>query len=214
MSRKMDITGQRFGRLVALRPDTTSKRTKWICECDCGKVKSFQLTHLRSGATTSCGCYQKEQARKVNFRHGKTHTSLHNRWKAIMQRCCNPKNERYKDYGGRGITVCEEWNEFTKFYDWSMKNGYKKEYELDRIDNDKGYYPDNCRWCKPIINNHNRRITARIDGIPLRDFAEIHNMKYSIVHSRYYLLKNKNKPITTQNIILYANQLPNTEETR
>lgn len=146
--------------------------------------------HLCSGASTSCGCYQKECASKANKIHGMTHTSLHNRWKAIKQRCTNPKNRRYKDYGNRGIKLCKEWNNFENFAKWSLENGYKDSLELDRIDNNKGYFPQNCRWCKPTVNNHNRRNTAKIDGISLRDFAKMYKMDYKTVHYRYYRLKN------------------------
>lgn len=204
----LDLTNKRFGRLVAIERDITSKRTKWVCKCDCGNTKSISLTHLRSGATISCGCYHKEVNSNIQTEHGMTKTSIHNRWKAIKQRCLNEKCNSYKNYGERGISVCNEWLDFKKFYEWSINNGYKEEYQLDRIDNDKGYEPANCRWVKPIINNHNRRITAIIDGLPLRDFSIKHNIKYSLVHSRYYLLKKKGMEINTQNILTYANQLP------
>ena len=213
MSKKIDLKGQRFGRLVVIEQDLTSKRTKWICKCDCGNTKSVQATHLRSGATQSCGCYHKEKAREANISHGLTKTSLHNRWKAIKQRCENVNDRKYRDYGARGITICEEWRSFENFLQWSLENGYSEELELDRIDNDKGYYPDNCRWCKTIVNNHNRRITAKIEGLPLKDFATKYSMSYSLVHSRYYELKRKGLEINTYNILTYANQLPLNRET-
>lgn len=213
MSKKIDLKGQRFGRLVVIEQDLTAKRTKWICKCDCGNIKSVQAAHLRSGATQSCGCYHKEKAREANISHGLTRTSLHNRWKAIKQRCENVNDRKYRDYGARGITICEEWRSFENFLQWSLENGYSEELELDRIDNDNGYYPDNCRWCKTIVNNHNRRITAKIEGLPLKDFATKYNMSYSLVHSRYYELKRKGLEINTYNILTYANQLPLNRET-
>lgn len=201
MSKKIDLTGKRFGRLVVIDQDFTNKRTKWNCICDCGKIKSIQATHLMSGASLSCGCYQKERASQSSKGHGLTGTSLHNRWKAMKQRCNNPNDAKFKDYGGRGICICKEWEHFENFLEWSLANGYSKNLELDRIDNDKGYSPDNCRWCETIINNHNRRITARIEGLPLRDFAKIHNMSYSLVHTRYYQLIKKNIEVNTKNIL-------------
>lgn len=206
MGKIIDLTGQRFGRLVVIKQDTTSKRTKWICECDCGKIKSIQATHLRSGASTSCGCYQKEMARKSNSKHNLTHTSLHNRWKTLKQRCLNPNSNNYKNYGGRGIKLCEEWKEFSNFYDWSIKNGYKQELELDRINNDGNYEPSNCRWIEKVKNGRNRRNTVKIDGMPLKEFSEKYNMDYSLVHTRYYQLKKYNKEINTTNILQYASQ--------
>lgn len=213
MSKFKDLTGKRFGRLTVIKRDTSSKRTKWICKCDCGKIKSIQATHLNSGATTSCGCYQKEKASKANKTHGYTGTSLHHRWKAIIQRCTNPKSEKYSDYGARGITVCDEWRKFENFLKWSLENGYNKELELDRINNDEGYYPSNCRWCTVLVNNHNRRTTAKIDNIPLRDFSNKYKFKYEQIHYIYYRLKSKNIEINTQNILKYANQLPINEKT-
>ena len=208
MSAIIDLTGERFGRLTVIERDISQKRTVWICRCDCGNVKSVQSTHLRSGATTSCGCFQKERASQANKTHGFTHTSLHNRWKAIRQRCNNPDDPRYKDYGARGITLCPEWNDFEVFSKWAMENGYNEDLQLDRIDNNKGYSPDNCRWCTGSVNNHNRRSTSFIDGLPLREFAELHHMDYQTVHYRYHRLKKFGQPITTESILAYANQLP------
>ena len=198
----IELIGKRFGRLVVIEKDSTSKRTKWICQCDCGNIKSIQQCHLKSGATVSCGCYQKEKASEYNTTHGKTGHSLNNRWCAMKQRCYNPKCKSYKNYGARGITVCDEWlNDFDSFYNWSIENGYQEDLELDRIDNDKGYSPDNCRWVKAVTNNHNRRNTAMIDGIPLKEFCEIHNVKYTTIHDRYYRLKKKGIEPTTENIL-------------
>lgn len=204
MSKRIDLTGQQFGRLTVIERDTSSKRSAWFCRCSCGNIKSVQMTHLRSGATTSCGCYQKERASEASLVHGGSRTSLYNRWKAIRQRCNNPNDRRYKDYGGRGIALCNEWNDYRAFEEWSMNNGYSKELELDRIDNDKGYSPDNCRWVERIVNNHNRRITAKIEGVPLRDFSEKYNMTYVTVHSRYYRLKEEGITPTTESIINYS----------
>lgn len=208
-----DLKGMTFGRLTVLYRDTASKRTKWICECKCGKIKSIQATHLLSGATQSCGCYQKEKAREANLVHGYAKTPLHNRWKAMKQRCENMNNSRYKDYGARKIDICSDWHDFNKFKKWALENGYQEGLELDRINNDKGYYPNNCRWCETKTNNRNRRITAKIDGIPLKEFSEKYKIKYSLVHSRYYLLKHKGLEINTYNILTYANQLPINKET-
>ena len=210
MSYKIDLTGQQFGRLTVIERDTSSKRSAWFCRCSCGNIKSVQMTHLRSGATTSCGCYQKERASKSNLIHGGSRTSLHNRWKAMRQRCNNPNDRGYANYGGRGIALCNEWNDYKVFEEWSKNNSYSEELELDRIDNDKGYSPDNCRWVKRIVNNHNRRTTAKIEGVPLRDFSKKYNMKYFTVHDRYYRLKKEGITPTTESIInfTHANQLP------
>lgn len=208
MSKMIDLTGQRFGRLTVLSRDISKKRTSWLCRCDCGNCVSAQSYHLRSGATQSCGCLHKERAKTANVEHGMTHSSLHNRWKAIRQRCYNPKDRRFKDYGARGIVMCSEWADFRVFVDWALKNGYKEELSLDRIDNEKGYSPKNCRWVKTVTNNRNRRNTAYIDGLPLKEFAHKYSLPYETVRYRYYRLKNQGKEITAESIIAYADQLP------
>ena len=200
----------KYGRLTVIDTYIDNGRRKAICLCDCGKTKHVQMTHLKSGATTSCGCYQKEMASASSIRHGKSKTSLHNRWKAIKQRCLNPKNGRYADYGGRGIDICEEWLLFENFEKWANSNGYDEKLSLDRIDNDLGYSPSNCRWVSVTSNNRNRRITATIEGIPLKEVSVLYNIKYGTLKSYYY----KGKIKTLQDVKLYANQLPTTKETK
>ena len=150
------------------------------------------------------------------------YTRLNNIYRQMKARCYNAKRKDYKRYGGRGILVCSEWlnTETVKgvkgrsskgwlaFRDWALSHGYKDNLTLDRIDNNKGYSPDNCRWCKASVNNHNRRNTAKIDGIPLTNFAEIHNLTYSHIHYIYYRLINGNIIPNTENVLKYANQLP------
>lgn len=182
-----DLTGLRFGRLHVIERDISSKgKVRWICKCDCGNMKSIISTHLLSGATTSCGCYQKEKASEANGKHGLSTTSLHNRWKAIKQRCLNPQNNRYDDYGERGISLCAEWCEFQNFYNWAIVSGYKEGLTLDRIDNSKGYYPDNCRWVDYRTNGRNRRSTVKVEGLTLGEIADQYNISYSAIRDRYY----------------------------
>lgn len=199
MPRLIDLAGRKFGRLLVKERDFSSKRTKWICECKCGKIKSIQSTHLLSGATTSCGCYQKEKAKESNEIHGLTRTSLHNRWKALKQRCLNPKSSRYDDYGNRGITLCEEWLDFENFHEWAIKNGYKEGLSLDRIDNDKGYYPTNCRWTTEITQNRNKRNVVWVNNgdskIRLREVSEFTKVNYNTLYARYEKLGKKNLDI-------------------
>ena len=196
----LDLTNQRFGRLVALKRDITSKKTKWLCQCDCGNVKSIALTHLRSGSSTSCGCYQKEKAREANIKHGGRGTSLYNRWKAIRQRTTNPHDVGYKNYGGRGIKMCDEWDNFQNFYDWCIQNGYKRELELDRIDNNKGYDPSNCRWVTKIVNNNNKRKVVHVEGLTFTEISNKTNIPRSVIRSRYYDYKKANKEITIETL--------------
>ena len=164
MSALKDLTGQRFGRLVVVeRAENNMHRKKcWKCRCDCGSEHVIEESSLRSGATKSCGCIRVESLINRSTVHGKAKSRLYNVWKDMKRRCTNPNDCAYKRYGGRGINICNEWlHEFQAFYDWAMANGYdenapKGQCTIDRIDNDKGYSPDNCRWVDMKTQRHNR----------------------------------------------------------
>ena len=129
------------------------------CKCDCGKEKSILGYSLTHGLTQSCGCLRDEKRKTSSLIHGLYKTRIHKTWRGLFQRCENPTASHYERYGGRGIRICEEWkgkNGFVNFYEWSMKNGYSDSLELDRIDNNKGYSPDNCRWVNHLENCHNK----------------------------------------------------------
>ena len=128
----------------------------------CGEEFRTQINRVKSGYIKSCGCYQKRRASEANKTHGLGSTKLYKVWKDIKSRTLNPKHKAYQDYGGRGITICDEWkNDFKSFYDWAISNGYEenKGLSIDRIDNGTGYSPENCRWTTSIIQNRNQRIS-------------------------------------------------------
>lgn len=165
MSALKDLTGQRFGRLTVIAragSDAQSKAT-WCCLCDCGRKVVVTGTKLRRNNTRSCGCLKGEVARKRLVIHGKTNTRLFPIWQSMKDRCHCPSHHAYKHYGARGIFVCDEWRyDFMKFYEWAMENGYDEnapigKCTIDRIDNDKGYSPDNCRWVDMKVQNNNKR---------------------------------------------------------
>jgi len=157
-NKAVDLTGQRFGRLTVLERDKgRTDRVAWICKCDCGNVKSVLSYKLTSGTTRSCGCLQRETAAKNATRHGYYGERLRNVWATMKQRCTNPKCKDYPFYGGRGITVCEEWNDYLSFRKWAYSAGYAEGLTIDRIDVDGPYAPHNCRWISLKQQMLNRR---------------------------------------------------------
>lgn len=178
-----DISGQRFGRLVVKALDHTANHKRfWQCTCDCGKVTIVRQDQLTTGKTMSCGCYMREsQLKNLKIRqinkpktekkttridgHYKTWNPLKHKyprlyriWQAMKSRCYYEKNKCYSSYGGRGITVCEEWKgSFNTFADWALSHGYQDDLTIDRINVDGKYEPDNCRWITMAEQQRNKR---------------------------------------------------------
>lgn len=156
----IDLSGQAFGRLsVQSRIENKGKHTIWTCFCQCGNTVNVSSTHLRSGHTLSCGCYRDDT--KKNNKHGEIHgmcdTPEYDAWHKMKGRCLNKSDRKYPDYGGRGITVCQEWiDSFEAFYSHIGKRPSKK-HSLDRIENENGYEPGNVRWATIIEQNNNKR---------------------------------------------------------
>lgn len=211
MGRFKDLTGQRFGRFTVIKRGENEyagkdrqPKTTWICQCDCGNIKKVRAEHLRSGRVTNCGCWHEEKRKEREEKRLRKYEEkpqctihdkrLHNIFKGIKERCYTESCASYKNYGGRGIDMCEEWRKrggFWAFRDWALANGYREDLTIDRIDNDKGYYPDNCRWAtyKEQANNTRRKL-YNIDGEAhtLKEWGEILGISikrlYSL-HSRF-----------------------------
>ena len=160
-----DRTGQKFGRLTVIERvyPPGRRRAWWRCKCDCGNEKIVSSDSMIRGGVRSCGCLQKENHPK---KHGHTtHTTasrLYHTWSGMVQRCTNPNEKYYCNYGGRGIEICEEWRkDFATFKDWAIASGYSDDLFIDRIDNGKGYFPNNCRWVTRYQQQNNLRCNLR-----------------------------------------------------
>src|SRR5262245_34706055 len=171
-----DLTGKRFGRLTVLslagkrRSPCGKSELVWHCRCDCGTEKDVRGNTLRWGSTQSCGCLHRDQM----TRHGRAETSEYFVWGSMLQRCYNPKHRQFRHYGGRGIRVCDRWGE--SFANFLAEMGKRPPgLQLDRIDNDRGYEPGNCRWATTTEQSRNRRscrlLTLGDETMPLSAWA-------------------------------------------
>lgn len=185
MPKLIDLTGQRFGRLVVVKRTDNSAdgKARWLCKCDCGQSKAVLGEYLKKGRTNSCGCIKSESSSKRFKKHGGRNSKLYRIWSNMKDRCNNPNCKAFSDYGGRGITVCKEWlADFSAFQKWAFANGYKEGLTIDRKDNDKGYYPDNCRWTDRKVQGNNKRncryITYKGQRKTVAEWSEITNIPH------------------------------------
>ena len=187
----VDMTGQRFGRLVVVcRANNIGRQVAWLCKCDCGNEKISPGWNLRSGQCVSCGCYAAEtRGFNAPVKHGQSYTRLYSIWIGMKQRCYYPKHKHYDRYGGRGIRVCAEWVDcFEQFYSWSMENGYKEELTIDRINVDCDYSPNNCRWASYKTQNNNtsktRMLSLNGQVHSVQEWSELTGIPYSTITGR------------------------------
>lgn len=176
-----------FTRLTVLgrSGSTPTGMAAWLCRCSCGTEKRFYGADLRSGKSKSCGCLKSEIVGSLRRSHNQSKTRLYRIWQGMLKRCFDKNQPGYKDYGAKGISVCNEWRDFNKFYDWSKLNGYNESLSIDRIDNKLGYFPENCRWATPREQAINRRTTTLTsDGRPGLLVAEENGISPRLFRSR------------------------------
>lgn len=185
MPRK-DLTGQRFGRLTVIRyHDKLNGHFRWECACDCGTVKIVSGHSLKGGAR-SCGCLLAEHNKNQKV-HGSEPKRLYRIWSGMKCRCNDQRNKDYPRYGGRGITVSTVWNDFVQFRDWAFSSGYSDNLTLDRIDTNKSYCPENCRWATPKeqANNrtNNRKISYHGETKNISEWADHFDIEPGLFHA-------------------------------
>ncbi len=194
MSRKIDMVGQRFGRLVVIEEagKTPQNTVLWKCKCDCGNEVVVRGTCLRNGHTTSCGCKKVDMTVQRNTKHGEVNTRLYEIWNGIKKRV-NSKNEKdfhYKYYAGKNIKMCNEWYDFLVFKRWALSHGYQDDLTIDRIDVNGDYCPDNCRWAtkKEQANNKtvNVFITYNGETKTAHQWSEEFDVSYASIMRRYH----------------------------
>lgn len=196
MGKFIDLTGQKFGRLTVIAraenhiQTNGQRKTQWLCQCECGKKIIIKASDLKSGHTRSCGCLRIEKITK----HGLIGTRIYIIWHNIKQRCYNPKDSNYKNYGSRGIIMCDEWlKDFKSFYDWAKAHGYDEntkrgECTIDRIDVNGNYEPSNCRFVNMKVQQcnktNNHLIIYNGETHNISKWSEILNIKFGTLLAR------------------------------
>jgi hypothetical protein len=183
----IDLSHQKFGNwfVIEKQGNTKGGAAIWKSQCLCGNIGYPIGSDLRKGKTLSCGCVAKELAKKRFTTHGEAKTRLYRIFKAMRTRCTNKKIPNAKNYSGKNIKICEEWNDFEKFKKWAFQNGYNDNLSIDRIDNNKGYNPENCRWATPLQQSINRDFVLKSpSGEPWSQIAKSNGIPVTLFHSR------------------------------
>lgn len=190
----INLVGEKFGRLLVVeKAESKNGHIRWRCKCDCGNECIVNGYSLKSGNTTSCGCFKRENAKLLYSGVRQNDKTLYGVWNGIKQRCLNRNNKSYHNYGGRGIKIDAEWaNSYETFYKWAIRSGYRKGLEIDRIDNNGDYCESNCRFVDKDVQANNKRNVKlyTIDGVTktLPQWCREYNQDYFTVRQRVYKL--------------------------
>lgn len=195
MEKPKILIGDRFGKLIVIERSSndSSGKSMWICKCDCGEItKPIYASNLKYGRTISCGCHRNyvlNSLAEKSRTHGMTNTRLYTIWTSMKVRCYNKNCDAYNKYGGRGITICDEWkNDFSAFMKWAYENGYSEELTIDRINVNGNYEPDNCRWAtyKTQANNTRKNKYLTLDGktMTMKQWSEYTGIRYGTLYRR------------------------------
>ena len=191
MGKFEDLTRKTFNRLTVIkRVEVDKKEVYYLCKCTCGNEKIIRGKDLKYNKIKSCGCLNKEKTTERNTKHSLRHTRIYRIWLLMKNRCLNSKYHLFKNYGGRGITICNEWkNDFMSFYNWSMNNGYEEYLTIDRINVNGDYEPSNCRWATKLQQQRNttrlRKITYKNETHCISEWAEILGLEYNTLYYRF-----------------------------
>lgn len=185
---RVELSGKRFGRWSVLKfHDKKGKHLRWQCVCDCGNMGFVMSTNLLSGISNSCGCLNRETTAKRNYKHALSSHHLFKVWRSMNNRCYNPKDIGYHNYGGRGIKVCKKWHTFQPFYD-DMIEGYESGLTIERINVNKGYSPSNCKWAtieeQSTNRRNNRRLTIDGETKTVTEWAKEIGVDHSVIRNR------------------------------
>jgi hypothetical protein len=186
---KIEMVGLRFGRLMVTAPAESDARgqARFVCICDCGSEKTITARWLRCGNTSSCGCLMREKVSARRRKHGRIRTPEYRTWMNMKSRCQRPEVAEYRNYGGRGISICERWSSFEAFFQ-DMGPRPTLKHSIDRVDPNGNYEPSNCRWatCREQQNNRRNNVYLEWDGVTLSlsEMARKVGLKPSTLHRR------------------------------
>lgn len=198
------FVNQKIARLTLIKEIPACRGRSWECVCDCGKKLIVKESLIRNGVIKSCGCLKEEYAKKGNVVHGYNKSRIQRIYSSMIARCYNKNHTHYKNYGGRGITICEEWlgkDGLKNFGNWALQNGYNDNLSIDRIDNYGNYCPENCKWSTPLEQQNNTRYNYKIEyngeTLTLSQMAKKYNITISTLWNRLRKWKDVKKAIET-----------------